>query len=89
MMELEAICEKYIERRDAAIGRDPHEIRRSVQLAAGDDPAEIIDRVQRYHAAGFTEIILMLSGGSMSTSADPVHTASMLAEQVLPQLPRG
>jgi hypothetical protein len=34
----------------------------------------------------FTEIILMLSGGSMSTSADPVQSAVMLAEQVLPQL---
>jgi probable F420-dependent oxidoreductase len=70
----------------AAIGRDPEEIRRSVQLAAGNDPAEIIDRVHRYHEAGFTEVILMLSGGSMSTSADPVRSAAMLAESVLPQL---
>ncbi len=70
----------------AAIGREPEEIRRSVQLAAGDDPAEIIDRVRRYHEAGFTEVILMLSGGSMSTSADPVRSAAMLAESVLPQL---
>ena len=70
----------------AAIGREPTEIRRSVQLAAGDDPAEIIDRVHRYHEAGFTEVILMLSGGSMSTSADPVQSAAMLAERVLPQL---
>ena len=76
--ELDAAC--------AAIGRDPGEIRRSAQLPAGDDPAEIIDRVQRYYAAGFSEIVLMLSGGSMSTDADPVRTAAMLAEQVLPQL---
>jgi alkanesulfonate monooxygenase SsuD/methylene tetrahydromethanopterin reductase-like flavin-dependent oxidoreductase (luciferase family) len=69
-----------------AAGREPNEIRRSVQLAAGNDPAEIIDRVHRYHEAGFTEIILMLSGGSMSTSADPVRSAEMLAESVLPQL---
>jgi alkanesulfonate monooxygenase SsuD/methylene tetrahydromethanopterin reductase-like flavin-dependent oxidoreductase (luciferase family) len=72
----------------AAIGRDPHEIRRSVQLPAGDDPAEIIDRVHRYHAAGFTEIIIMLSGGTMATSPDPVTTAEMLADQVLPELRR-
>jgi alkanesulfonate monooxygenase SsuD/methylene tetrahydromethanopterin reductase-like flavin-dependent oxidoreductase (luciferase family) len=69
-----------------AISREPNEIRRSVQLPAGDDPAEIIDRVHRYHEAGFTEIILMLSGGSMSTTADPVRAAAMLAETVLPQL---
>jgi Luciferase-like monooxygenase len=70
----------------AAIDREPNEIRRSVQLASGDDPAEIVDRVRRYHESGFTEIILMLSGGSMSTSADPVRTAAMLAEKVLPEL---
>ena len=72
----------------SAISRDPNEIRRSVQLPAGEDPAEIVDRVHRYHEAGFTEIIMMLSGGSMSTSADPVETAAMLAEKVLPELRR-
>jgi hypothetical protein len=72
----------------AAISRDPNEIRRSVQLPAGEDPAEIVDRVQRFHEAGFTEIIIMLSGGSVSTNADPVQTAAMLAEKVLPELHR-
>lgn len=72
----------------AAIGRDPKEIRRSVQLPAGEDPGEIVDRVGSYHQAGFTEIIIMLSGGNMPTSADPVQTAAMIAEKVLPELPR-
>lgn len=72
----------------AAIDRDPAEIRRSVQLPAGDDPAEIVGRVHSYYEAGFSEIVLMLSGGSMSTSSDPVQTAELLAEQVLPQLRR-
>lgn len=70
------------------IERDPNEIRRSAQLAVGEDSAEIIDRVHRYHEAGFTEIIFMLSGGSMATNADPVQTASRLAEKVLPELRR-
>ena len=70
----------------AAIGRDPSEIRRSVQLPSGDEPSEIVDRVRRYHAAGFTEIIIMLSGGTMATSPDPVTTAAMLADKVLPEL---
>jgi alkanesulfonate monooxygenase SsuD/methylene tetrahydromethanopterin reductase-like flavin-dependent oxidoreductase (luciferase family) len=70
----------------AAIGRDPGEIRRSVQVPAGDDPAEIVDRVRGYAGAGFTEVIIMLSGGGMSTSADPVRTAAMLGESVLPEL---
>jgi alkanesulfonate monooxygenase SsuD/methylene tetrahydromethanopterin reductase-like flavin-dependent oxidoreductase (luciferase family) len=70
----------------AAIGRDPAEIRRSVQLPAGTEPSEIIERVRSYHEAGFSEIIIMLSGGSMPTDSDPVNTAAMLAEKVLPQL---
>ena len=70
----------------AAIGRDPNEIRRSVQLPAGDDPSEIVDRVHAFAEAGFTEVIIMLSGGNMPTNADPVNTAAMLAEKVLPRL---
>lgn len=70
----------------AAIGRDPAEIRRSVQIPAGEDPNEIVERVRAFAEAGFTEVIIMLSGGNMPTSSDPVHTAAMLAEQVLPQL---
>ena len=70
------------------IGREPHEIRRSAQLPVGEDTAEIIDLVHRYHDAGFTEIILMLSGGSMSSEADPAQTASRLAEHVLPEFRR-
>ena len=30
----------------------------------------------------------LLSGGSMSTNADPVRSAAMLADTVLPQLSR-
>jgi probable F420-dependent oxidoreductase len=70
----------------AAIGRDPNEIRRSVQVPAGDDPSEIVDRVHAFAEAGFTEVIIMLSGGNMPTNADPVNTAAMLAEKVLPGL---
>ena len=72
-----------------AIGRDPAEIRRSVQLPAGADPVELIERLNRYHRAGFTELIVMLSGGSMATAADPVQTAAMVAEKVLPEVGRG
>jgi probable F420-dependent oxidoreductase len=70
----------------AAIDRDPNEIRRSVQVPAGDDPGEIVERVQAFAEAGFTEVIIILSGGNMPTNPDPVNTAAMLAEKVLPQL---
>jgi probable F420-dependent oxidoreductase len=72
----------------AAIDRDPDEIRRSVQIPAGDDPAEIVERVHAFAEAGFTEVIIILSGGNMPTNADPVGTAAMLAEKVLPELHR-
>ena len=70
----------------AEIDRDPNEIRRSVQLPGGADPAELLDRLNRYHEAGFTELIVMLSGGSMPTVKDPVEVAAMVAEKVLPEL---
>lgn len=70
----------------AAIGRDPSEIRRSVQIPGSQPTAEIIEQVHAFRDAGFTEVILMLSGGSMPTDADPVKTAATLAEHVLPEL---
>jgi len=70
----------------AAIGRDPAEIRRSVQIPAGDDPAALTERLIGFHEAGFTELVVMLSGGSMPTANNPAQTAAMVAEKVLPEL---
>lgn len=70
----------------AAIGRNPDEIRRSVQIPADEDPSEIVERANAFAEAGFTEVIIMLSGGNMPTDSDPVNTAAMLAERVLPAL---
>lgn len=71
----------------AAIGRDPNEIRRSAQFQVGnDDPAAIVDRVHSFAEAGFTDIIMILGGGLMAAKADPVKTAAMLGEKVLPEL---
>jgi F420-dependent oxidoreductase-like protein len=69
-----------------AIGRDPGEIRRSMQLPAGDDPAELVDRLGRFHEAGFSELVVMLSGGSMPTAGDPARLAAVVAEKVLPEI---
>ena len=67
------------------LGRDPAEIRRSVQLPAGD-PGELVDRLSRFYEAGFTELVVMLSGGSMTTAHDPVRVGETVAERVLPEL---
>jgi alkanesulfonate monooxygenase SsuD/methylene tetrahydromethanopterin reductase-like flavin-dependent oxidoreductase (luciferase family) len=85
-VESAVLGSKQLDDACAAIGRNPNEIRRSVQLPAGQDAAEIVARVHGFAQAGFTEIIIMLSGGSMPTNSDPVRTAVMLAENVLPQL---
>jgi alkanesulfonate monooxygenase SsuD/methylene tetrahydromethanopterin reductase-like flavin-dependent oxidoreductase (luciferase family) len=69
-----------------AIGRDPGEIRRSVQVRVSDDPAELVDLLGRYHAVGFSEMVIMLSGGSMPTANDPAQLAALVAEKVLPEL---
>jgi F420-dependent oxidoreductase-like protein len=70
----------------AAIGRDPAEIRRSVQMPAGSDPNELIDRINRLYEAGFSELVVMLSGGSMPTASDPAQVANLVAEKVLPEV---
>ena len=85
-VENAAAASQELDQACAAIGRDPSEIRRSVQVPAGGDPAEIVDRVRGFADAGFTEVIIMMSGGGMSTDADPVSTAAMLGEKVLPEL---
>jgi probable F420-dependent oxidoreductase len=70
----------------AGIGRDPGEIRRSVQVPAGSDAAELVDRLHRHYEAGFSELVVMLSGGSMPTASAPVGVAEMVAEKVLPEM---
>jgi len=67
-----------------AIGRDPAEIRRSAQVPAGNDPKALVESLQSLHEAGFTELVVMLSGGSMPTARNPVEIANMVAEKVLP-----
>jgi alkanesulfonate monooxygenase SsuD/methylene tetrahydromethanopterin reductase-like flavin-dependent oxidoreductase (luciferase family) len=76
--QLDMIC--------AEIGRDPGEIRRSVQMAAGSDPAELVERLHRCYEAGFSELVVMLSGGNIPTASDPVRVAEMVAEKVLPEI---
>ena len=64
----------------AEIGRDHGEIRRSAQMAAGSDPAELVERLHRHYEAGFSELVIDCRG------ADPVTAAELAAERVLPAL---
>jgi hypothetical protein len=45
-----------------------------------------VDLLGRYHAAGFSDVVIMLSGGSMPTARDPAQLAALVAEKVLPEL---
>jgi F420-dependent oxidoreductase-like protein len=68
-----------LDQRCAEIGRDPGEIRRSVQIRVAEPGDELIAVVDAYHAVGVTEILLLLPG------ADPVAAAERTAE-MLPRL---
>ena len=72
--ELSAVLDGHC----ADVGRDPTEIRRSVQIRVPDDPAGLIDQVAGFVGVGVTEIILIVAG-------DPVAQAERLAER-LPEL---
>ncbi len=67
-----------LDRRCAEIGRDPAEIRRSVQFRVSEANDELVRLAESYHAVGVTEIVLILDG------ANP----GALAEQVAGLLPR-
>jgi F420-dependent oxidoreductase-like protein len=64
----------------AAIGRDPAEIRRSVQIRVPADPSALTEQVGGFLAVGVTEIILIVTG-------DPVGQAERVAA-LLPDLRR-
>ncbi len=64
----------------ADVGRDPAEIKRSVQPRLDPaDPAAMVDLLHAYIEAGFTENIVYVPPGD-----DPVRAAEIAAERVLP-----
>ena len=67
--ELSAVLDDHC----AAIGRDPAEIRRSVQIRVPDDPGGLAEQVAAFMAVGVTEIILIVS-------RDPVAQAERVAD---------
>jgi F420-dependent oxidoreductase-like protein len=63
-----------------AIGRDPAEIRRTIQLNYAGDADEIVARVKAYLAVGFTEFVIGLY------RQRPVDDAHAVTRDVLPRL---
>ena len=76
MAELSAVLDGHC----ADIGRDPAEIRRSVQIRVPADPGALTEQVGGFVAVGVTEIILIVAG-------DPVGQAERVAA-LLPDLRR-
>ena len=72
--ELSAVLDGHC----ADIGRDPAEIRRSVQIRVPADPAGLVDQVAGFVGVGVTEIILIVA-------AEPVAQAERVAD-LLPEL---
>jgi alkanesulfonate monooxygenase SsuD/methylene tetrahydromethanopterin reductase-like flavin-dependent oxidoreductase (luciferase family) len=66
----------------ADVGRDPAEIKRSVQPRFdAAEPAAIVDQLHAYIEAGFTENIVYVPPGG-----EPVKAAEIAAERVLPEI---
>jgi F420-dependent oxidoreductase-like protein len=72
--ELSAVLDGHC----ADVGRDPADIRRSVQIRVPADAAELGEQVRGFVAVGVTEIILIVAG-------DPVAQAEQVAG-LLPEL---
>jgi alkanesulfonate monooxygenase SsuD/methylene tetrahydromethanopterin reductase-like flavin-dependent oxidoreductase (luciferase family) len=69
-----------------AVGRNPADVRRSIRIGFGGDPAQTIDAIGRFHELGFTELVLMVRPyGFSAGSGDPVRAAELIAERVLPE----
>ncbi|MGN6796138.1 MAG: TIGR03560 family F420-dependent LLM class oxidoreductase [Streptosporangiaceae bacterium] len=67
-----------LDQRCAEIGRDPAQIRRSVQIRVTDATDELLKRAESYRAVGVTEVVLIL----------PNENPAGLAEQIAAMLPR-
>jgi F420-dependent oxidoreductase-like protein len=66
----------------ADVGRDPAEIKRSVQPRFDPaDPAAMVDLLHAYIEAGFTENVIYVPPGG-----EPVRAAEIAAERVLPEI---
>lgn len=68
-----------LDQRCAEIGRDPAEIRRSVQVRVGSADDKLIELAKSYQAVGVTDIVLM------APADDPVRGAELVGE-LLPRL---
>jgi len=67
-----------LDQRCDEIGRDPAQIRRSVQMRVAEANDELLQRAESYRAVGITEIVLIVAG----------QNAAGLAEDVADLLPR-
>lgn len=68
-----------LDQRCAEIGRDPAQIRRSVQIRVPEADDELVEIAAAYHSVGITEIVLILAG------QDPADQAGRVAG-LLPRL---
>jgi F420-dependent oxidoreductase-like protein len=68
-----------LDQRCAEIGRDPAQIRRSVQVRATEANDDLLALAEAYHAVGITELVLIVGG------QDPVGRAAKVAD-LLPRL---
>jgi F420-dependent oxidoreductase-like protein len=59
------------------VGRDPTEIRRSVQLGFDGDVDDLLARAVAYAGKGFSELIVYIRGGNAEADAETVATEAL------------
>jgi hypothetical protein len=59
----------------AAVGRDPAEVRRSVQLFYTGDPEELLKEAERFASRGFRDVIVGARGGTAEADATEIAGA--------------
>ena len=62
----------YLDQRCAEIGRDPAQIRRSVQLRVAEANDELLAMAQSYRAVGVTEVVLILDSQNPAGLAEQI-----------------
>lgn len=75
MAELSAVLDEHC----AAVGRDPAEIRRTVQLRLPEDTNDLLPLVEQYAEVGIGDVILIVMGGTSDAR-------SRQAAAILPRL---
>ncbi len=86
-VEADIVSSRLLDEHCAAVGRDPHAVRRSVQLFWSDTET-VCRSAGEYVRAGFSEVVLVIHPDRLPPGTDPLRIAETAAREALPRLRR-